>query len=414
MPKPKSKVLNLVQADKVTPVRRTGRDALRILIVNYEYPPMGGGAANATANTARELAAMGHQVHVLTSRLHGQLVTENIDGVNVVRAVSVRRSIHECGLLGALTFIVAAALKLRGLCRNNEFDICHYYFGLPTGLLSIYTGWILNIPYVVSLRGSDVPGYDATRASLKPLHGVLKPLLRQIWRRAAAVVALSGGLKRLARETAPQQAIDVVGNAIASDQFPAARRSFQREPLRLICVCRLVRRKGLAHLLEAMQTLGRSGHRLELVGSGELMKDVRERIHELGIGNYVHLPGYVPRERLADYYNDADLFVLPSLSESFGQVLLEAMSCGLPIVATRVGGIPETITHGDNGLLVKPGDAGELVVAVQALADDPAKRRRMAEHNASLARTVYRWETVAARYEDIYVKAIGERRSAAT
>ncbi|MEO0997351.1 MAG: glycosyltransferase, partial [Pseudomonadota bacterium] len=95
MPKPKSKVLNLVQADSKTPVRRTGRDALRILIVNYEYPPMGGGAANATANTARELAAMGHQVHVLTSRLHGQLVTENIDGVNVVRAVSVRRSIHE-------------------------------------------------------------------------------------------------------------------------------------------------------------------------------------------------------------------------------------------------------------------------------------------------------------------------------
>ncbi|MEO0995992.1 MAG: glycosyltransferase family 4 protein, partial [Pseudomonadota bacterium] len=261
--------------------------------------------------------------------------------------------------------------------------------------------------------GSDVPGYDATRASLRPLHGLLKPLLRQVWRRAAAVVALSGGLKTLARETAPQQPIEVVGNAIASDQFPAGKREFRRGSLRLICVCRLVKRKGLAHLLEAMQTLGRAGHRLELVGSGELMKDVRERVHELGVGAYVHLTGYVPRERLADYYNDADLFVLPSLSESFGQVLLEAMSCGLPIVATRVGGIPETITHGENGLLVDPGDAGELVVAVQALADDPAGRKRMAEHNALLARTVYRWETVAARYEDIYVKAIGERRSAA-
>lgn len=385
---------------------------LRLLLVNYEFPPMGGGAANATYNTAVQLAARGHQVHVLTSRLHGQMTTEHYRGVHIYRVISKRRSLLQCGILGALTFVISAAWAQRRLCKENDFDVCHYYFGLPTGLLAIYAGWIRKIPYVVSLRGSDVPGYDDARWPLKPLHRLLRPLLRQIWSRSSAVVALSDDLRKMAQDTAPNQRIEIIGNAIDWQKFPVGERSFVKGPLRLVCVCRMVRRKGIEYLLDAMVKLQPLGFTLDLIGSGERVAEIRAEISKRDLKQAVRLLGYVSQENLATYYNDADVMILPSLAESFGQVLLEAMSCGLPVIATRVGGIPETIVDGKSGVLVPPASAHDLYEAARDLAADPQLRRRMSEYNAQIARSVYRWERIAEQYEQQYQRIVPRRRLA--
>jgi glycosyltransferase involved in cell wall biosynthesis len=162
-------------------------------------------------------------------------------------------------------------------------------------------------------------------------------------------------------------------------------------------------------LIEAMQELKHDGIRLELIGSGYELARVTNLIRSQGLEDFVALPGYVPSERLYAHYHRADIFVLPSLSESFGQVLLEAMSCGLPIVATTAGGIPETIRHGRNGLLVPPGDAAAIVEAVRWLANNSRHRERIGRHNAEHARAHYGWPSVAARYEALYYRAVSHR-----
>jgi glycosyltransferase involved in cell wall biosynthesis len=369
---------------------------------------MGGGAGNATANTARSLVEKGHSVHVLTSALRGQLAMEALDGVVVWRVRSLRRSILECGLVGAATYLFFALFKLRRLAAANNYDIYQFYFSLPTGLLALYVHLVLRKPYVLALRGSDVPGYDESAWFMAPLHCLLRPLTRYLWRHAKSVTVISRQLGGLARETLPALDVRVIPNGIDTKCFPRKTETEPRGNIRLITVCRMVQRKGLEFLIEAMRELRDDDIELWLIGSGPLHGQVQRLVREHEVADCVWMPGYVPREKLASYYGQADIFVLPSLSESFGQVLLEAMSTGLPIVATTVGGIPEVVENQRGGLLIPPKSSEAIVAAVRSLIAFPQRMSRMGEHNADRARQRYRWDLVASAYEDLYYRVLHE------
>lgn len=382
---------------------------LRLLLLNYEYPPVGGGAGNATQRTAIELAGLGHTVDVLTASLRGKPPTVRENGITVYRVASYRKSIHEAGLLAAATYLFSSLRMLRQLSRQYDYDVFHFYFGLPTGLLGLYVRWWLKKPYVIALRGSDVPGYDQTRGWLRPLHALLRPLTRYLWGRAATTTALSRHLKELAVSTAPRVPIRIVGNGVDSATFPRKQDAEISGPLRLLTVCRLVKRKGLDNLIAAMSDLAPTGITLQIVGSGEQEDRLKELVESLGLTTSVEFVGYVPREELAPYYRAADLFVLPSLAESFGLVLLEAMSCGLPIVATKVGGIPDIVDPA-GGRLVEPGSAQTLARAIKALAGDSDMLRSMGRFNAQRAREEFGWSKIATIYEGIYQESVGVRQ----
>jgi glycosyltransferase involved in cell wall biosynthesis len=157
-----------------------------------------------------------------------------------------------------------------------------------------------------------------------------------------------------------------------------------------------------------MQVLKDDGFVLEIVGTGDQEQAVRRMIENKRLARWITMTGYVPKDCLAERYHSSDIFVLPSISESFGQVLLEAMSCGLPIVASRVGGIPETVEDGVNGVLVEPGCSKSLVGAIRRLAALPRLCREIGDRNAQVARSRYNWSAVACRYEKIYSEAIDD------
>ena len=367
---------------------------------------MGGGAGNATRHVAIELANSGHSVHVLTSRLPGQSDVDT-EGSLVVHRVSSRRiSIHQAGLFGAASYLPGAFLKLRQLSRQQKYDIYHFYFGLPTGLLALYVHWVLRKPYIIALRGSDVPGYDNTRGYLRALHKLLAPVNRYVWSKAARVTALSENLRQLAQPLAPEVRIDVIGNGVEARMFPQRLTSPSNIGPKLLCVCRLERRKGLEILIDAMRDLANHGVSLEIVGTGELAEKIQSLIQRYGLEKAVQLPGYVPRERLAEHYARADIFVLPSLSESFGQALLEAMCSGLPVIASRVGGIPETLIDQEGGFLIEPGSSEAIAGAVRMLARDIPLQKSMGHFNRSRALEHYAWAGIATRYESIYASAL--------
>lgn len=382
---------------------------MKILLVNYEYPPIGGGGSKASHELAKRLASRGHRVDVLTSRYESLSKFETNDGVTVHRVFSWRKSIHDCGLRGAVSFLVLALPKLRSMIDDCDYDVSLFFFGFPSGALSLYPSFRRSIPYVVSLRGSDVPLYDLQSRRLRWLHGLLKPLTRSIWRNAAAVVAVSQSLSDLAHESFSDVPVTVIYNGVDTETGEVAKRdsATRAEAVYINCVARLIPRKGVSDLLDAVALLDNEQVRVNIVGEGPSLDGLRRRAAERGIAERVEFLGFLPRSRITELNATADLFVLPTRSDAFANVVLEAMSVALPVIATRVGGIPEAVEDGVTGLLVAPRNVPELSAAIGRLVSDADLRRSMGTAGQRKVRAEFDWDRNADAYEALLKAAAG-------
>jgi glycosyltransferase involved in cell wall biosynthesis len=375
---------------------------MRLLFVNYEFPPVGGGAAYASLATARELVVMGHRVDFLTSATPGAQNDEEIDGIRVFRVRCHRRSVHDIGLLGALSFLAFAVPRLRALAKHNRYDACHYYFGLPTGVLSCVPGAHRASPYIISLRGSDVPGYSP---ELRKIHYFMSPITRRIWCRAHRVIANSQDLRRLAAASMPGLRVDVILNGAAMPQT-LSNDVRQCAGGRILTVSRLIERKGLDTLIQAVARSRDRMLHLDIAGEGPEGPALRRLAHSIGVANRVRFHGFVDRAQLATLYANADVFTLVSRAESCSMAMLESMAAGLPIVATKVGGNVELIEHNVNGLLVEPENIDALEGALSALAADSQQRLRFGAYNRALIQQRYGWRSVAQQYEAVFKEMV--------
>jgi len=382
---------------------------MRVLLLNYEFPPLGGGASTASFHLARSLAKRGHTVDVVTSRFGSSPAFEQIDGVSVWRVWSWRNDIQDCGLRGAGTYALSATFRILSLLRDHQYDVVHYFFGIPTGALCLSVPPLRRIPSVLSLRGSDVPGYDRSTELLPRLHYLLRGLSRRIWSSMDRIIANSGGLRELAETSYRDQEIRVIHNAVSTDMFrpPLVRTEALARPVRILCVARLIARKGVRDLIQAVAQIDAPAVHLVLQGSGRDEASLRDYVASLGMNERVEFGGFKPQRDLPRVYAEADLFVLPSYSESCSMALLEAMASGLPVVATNVGGTPELIQDGCGGLLVPESDPKALSAAIAHLAGRPECRNRMGAFNRSRVEK-FSWDAVSQAYLDEYAAAIVE------
>jgi glycosyltransferase involved in cell wall biosynthesis len=231
--------------------------------------------------------------------------------------------------------------------------------------------------------------------------------LRWATRRSAALVGVSVATARALRDILgiDDSKVHVVPNGIP--QRTGAREKLRTElglapgELLIVSVGNLYPVKGHAVLIDALATMrDRRGWRLAIAGRGEEEPRLRAQAAAAGIGDRVHLLGF--REDIADILAAGDLFTMPSLSEGLPLALVEAMSFGLPVVVTRVGGVPEVVTDGSEGFLVPPSDPGALATALGALLDDASRRRLMGDAARTRALRDYALATMADRYERLY------------
>jgi glycosyltransferase involved in cell wall biosynthesis len=385
---------------------------MRILVLNYEYPPLGGGAGVATAALAQGLVEQGAIVDVVTASAGRDAERRSAvrkddplgcGRLSVYRVKSRRIGIHQAGMLGAASYLVRALPLVRLLLRTHSYDVVHVFFSLPTGALLPLLD-LHGTPVVVSLRGSDVPGYDPYNVNMQRAHRLLAPLTRWIWRRADRVVPVCESLGRLTANTAPGLAYTVIPNGVDLRLFhpPENARPESPDSIRCLAVARLVERKGLGELIRAFGFLPRGRFSLEIVGDGPDEGLLRNLVSSLGLAAEVSFLGSLERKAVAERYREADLFTLPSSAEAFGNVFAEALASGLPIIGSTVGGIPELVEHGTNGLLVPPGSPDALAQSISYLAEDPALRSKMSARNRTKAEATLQWAQVTRRYVAIY------------
>jgi glycosyltransferase involved in cell wall biosynthesis len=322
-------------------------------------------------------------------------------------------------------YLASASRAARRLVRRGDFDLVHVHWPLP----HVVPGWAARaaagIPLVITFHGVEL-----TFARTAPVP-FLVPFLRRAIRTADAVTANStytaGLIRRLhdrpveivpfgstvgavpaeARRDPPSR-----GGADGSAGTPRASDGPVPEDdgsLRLLFVGRLVERKGVHYLLDALAALSdRPGIRLDVVGQGAMGPALESRAAELGLEDRVRFHGFVDDDELARRYAEADAFVLPAVFdakgdvEGLGVVLIEAATFGLPLVASAAGGITDIVVDGETGLLVPPGDADALARALSALADDPARARALGRGAAEHVARTFSWDGIIDRLERVY------------
>jgi glycosyltransferase involved in cell wall biosynthesis len=367
---------------------------MRILIVNSEYPPIGGGAGNASAHIADQLEKLGHIVTVVTSRFEKLPHREQSKNITIYRIPSIRRQQDRSNPLEQIVFILSASVWTLSLIPHLRPNATLAFFGVPSGAIAWLIKIIYRIPYVISLRGGDVPGFRPYDFHI--YHKLIAPLLRLIWKNAAAVIANSNGLRHLAHTFDSRFEIPVIPNGVDLELFKTGERAWS--PPRLLSVGRIVHQKGLDLAMHALGNLKDLNWEWRIAGDGPQMQALQSLAQELGIDDRVFFLGWQSRQQILESYQQANVFLFPSRHEGMPNAILEAMSSGLPVIATCIAGNEELVVEGQTGYLVPAEDIENLQNALKRILNDSALRREMGEASRRRVEENYSWESTAQQY----------------
>ncbi|MFY9985443.1 MAG: glycosyltransferase family 4 protein [Chthoniobacterales bacterium] len=371
---------------------------MRLLFINYEYPPIGGGSATACQQIARTFAERGHHVAVLTSgigSLHGTVVE---DGVTIVRIRALRNSPHQSGIVEMASYLLLASPHAVKLARVHHIDSTLAFFSVPGGIVARWLHLCAGIPYVVSLRGGDVPG---TEPHLAFFYRVLQPLRRDILKHAQAVCAPSQGLKELSEKTDPVS-VQVVPNGINTDLFRPDPERRSKVPT-LLSVGRLHAQKNVGYLLNLVSAIkGKTQIRAQIIGDGPERSNLEATAAALGITDCVQFSGWLSREAVREAYQSATFLVHASSYEGMSNVILEALASGLPVVASQIPGNTELIQDGANGFLFDPAsNPAQLADRISPLFQDQTNWGRLSAAARATIENQFSWNRAADLYKKL-------------
>jgi len=254
------------------------------------------------------------------------------------------------------------------------------------------------------IKHLDIGGYRNLLARSQTMT-FSRRLEKQLLRRSSEVAVVSNEVRESLREyeITDFQNVSVVFNGVDCEKFSQSK--LERVPGRLLYTGRLDARKGIFDLIEAIRYIEQNDLELLIVGKGPLLQPIIKRIESWDLKNKIRILGHLSINALIDLYQNTELFILPSRYEGLPTVLLEAMSCGTPCIATSVGGVPDLIENDVDGVLVPPGNPAALGSAIENLHANPKKREALGRKAREKIVGGFSWSSIASRYESIYRKA---------
>jgi phosphatidyl-myo-inositol dimannoside synthase len=374
---------------------------MRLLMLNNEFPPLGGGTGTVNQAMLEHFARVpGLDIDVVTSAL-GKSFEEQLfaEKIRLYKVPVRNRDIHHSSNRELAEYFVRGwqlALKLQ---RQKNYDLCFAWSAVPAGAIALALRRLTRLRYIVRVCGPDIPGFELR---YQTIHRLLSPLIRRIWRGAETIIAKSAREIEMIRAADPKLSCLLIPNGVDVSVFKPSQSNPEEGPLRILCVGRLIERKGQHHLIDAVKRLADQGIdvELDLVGTGDARSVNEAQAARLGLRNRVSFSGYVSREEIARHYAAADVFVLPSYNEGMSVALLEAMASGLAVVVTPTGGTSELVEPDVNGLVFDWADVDRLVSHLRRLAQDRSLVRRMGQAARQRA-SDFSWDSAAQRYVEI-------------
>lgn len=366
------------------------------------YPTVGGSGAVAT-ELGKALAHKGHQVHFIVTDVPFRLgeFHQNI-------------YIHELEtttypVLRTPPYDFSLAALMADIVARYDLEILHVHYALPFAVSAFLAKQMLDdhpVRIVTTLHGTDV----TVLAQDKTLFNVIKLGIEK----SDAITAVSTDLAEQTKDLfQTHRSIESIYNFIDTDVF----RPIDDSPLRgcfaqteekiLLHISNFRKVKRITDLIDVFARIQeRVSCKLLLVGEGPELASARERIRLLNLTDKVRFLGN--QDEVASLFAAADLFLLPSEKESFGLVALEAMACGVPVIATRAGGIPEVVIDGETGYLSNVGDVEKMAADAVTLLEDTQLHRQFSQAARDRAETVFSVHDKIREYEDLYQRVIQE------
>jgi N-acetyl-alpha-D-glucosaminyl L-malate synthase BshA len=360
-----------------------------------------GGSGIVGSELGKELAARGHTVHFIASSLPTRLTELNE-----------RVRFHEVEMMSYPLFehqpyTLALATKMATVAETEHLDLLHVHYAIPHSISAILAREslkpALRLPVITTLHGTDITLVGADRSYL--------PITRYGIRQSNGVTAISHYLKRATQETFQFDDITVIPNFICASDYqrqPMAQLrqelSPNGEPL-LVHVSNFRPVKRPVDCVEILaRALRQTKARLVMVGDGSERVNAEHRARCLGIYEHCSFVGKQPR--ISDYLSVSDVLLLPSEQESFGLAALEAMACEVPVVASRVGGVPEVVTDGETGYLSEMGDVEKMGADATRLLMNEELRREMGQRARASAISRYSTDLVIPQYINFYERVL--------
>lgn len=288
------------------------------------------------------------------------------------------------------------------LARRHHYDVVHVHWPLPHAIQGLAARWATGCPLVLSFHGVELTWARETPP--------FRSFLRQVIRRADAVTANSSYTIRMVRALHDRHVhLIPFGATVQVSQQPAASPRTPSDTFQLLFVGRLVERKGVHYLLDAVAHL-RDSHRvfLRVVGDGPWRARLEGRCAELGIQDRVRFEGFVSSDELARRFSECDAFVLPAVTDSkgdtegLGVVLIEALSYGKPVVASAAGGIVDIVKDGKTGRLAPPGDSKALAQVIAEYIERPDYAQTLAARGRAHVEAEFSWPVIIRRLASLY------------
>lgn len=373
---------------------------MKILILNYEHPPIGGGGGRLAAKIGSGLVQRGHQVRVLTSGMSHLPIESVEEGMEIRRLRAFRRREDTCSVPEMGLWVLAAIpAAISEICRWKP-DVIHAHFAVPTGAVAWVAHQFTGVPYVLTAHLGDVPGGVPEQTGA--LFRWIKPLTAPIWRSAAITTAVSSFVAGLAAK-AYGKTPRVILNGMPLSTPPALEESLQP---RLLMVGRMSLQKNPLAVVRALGLLKEAPWSCAILGDGPLLSEVQAEAARLGISERIRFQGWVSAAEVTKEMQHADILLIPSLSEGLPMVAVEALAHGLAILGSRIGGLADVVEEGKNGRLFDLNSGAEgLAAALKPLLTDSSTLLEARKTSLSMAAR-FDFEKSLNAYEAVLKEAI--------
>ncbi len=365
---------------------------LKILVLNYEFPPLGGGASPVSYEISKRYAKLGNKVDVVTMGFNGLPEFEKKEGINIYRVKCWRSKKEICHPWEQLTYILSAKKFLESHLKENTYDINHSHFIIPTGIVSLWLKKNYGLEYIVTSHGSDVLGYNNKR-SFKYIYPLVSKAWEEIVKEAKFVVSPSKFLKGEIEKLSKGNNLVVIPNGIDAKKF----KPMSKEK-RILIVARLFENKGVQDVLDSIKELDieERGWGLDIVGDGPYREFLEKKAEENNLKNVVKFHGWLDNgsQELKEIYGKASIFISASWFESFGLTVLEALQAECYVL------VSDNMGH-------KQLDLGEdHYFGVNALGDLKKKLNLLLNSKSLKVKNFddkFEWQNVIKKYESMLI-----------
>lgn len=384
---------------------------MKVLILNYEYPPIGGGAGVITANIAKGLAQRDHEVTVLTTWFEGEKEVDFTENLRTIRLKSKRKHIYKSNPREMWSWVVYAKKFLKKHLLKEKYDLCFANFAIPGGEVAYTMRHRFNMPYAIISHGHDIPWFFPEQMFW--YHVLTYHWIRSICLQSEVNFVQSEEMKNNIDSFLGKRHVNkniIIHNGWDSNFFKPDYTK-RTDEFTIIFPGRLVKQKDPLSFLKAVNLLTKKIEKLKvnILGDGPLRKQMQRFVDDNKLNDIVDFKSWISKTEMLEQYQSASITVLPSLNEGMSIATLEALACGQYVITTDVSRNSELITAGYNGDLVEKRNPEQLADKILEFYETKFKNNVLIPvEELEQYHKLYEWDNIIEKYEETFLEIINK------